>query len=93
MKAGNLAAQAFGGLIEAGVLGDMDGKRGIRAWGWLFIIEGVLTIFLPWWLFPFFQTIWWVWLLERKLMHWYSIYNCWYAVPLAYASLVALVVG
>jgi len=36
---------------------------------------------------------WWVWLLERKLMHWYSIYNCWYAVPLAYASLVALVVG
>ena len=37
--------------------------------------------------------MWWVWLLERKLMHWYSIYNCWYAVPLAYASLVALVVG
>ena len=37
--------------------------------------------------------VWWVWLLERKLMHWYSIYNCWYAVPLAYASLVALVVG
>jgi len=57
MKAGNLAAQAFGGLIEAGVLGDMHGKRGIRAWGWLFIIKGVLTIFLPWWLFPFFQTI------------------------------------
>jgi MFS family permease len=46
MNAGNLAAQAFGGLIAAGVLGDMDGDRGILAWRWLFIIEGVLTIFL-----------------------------------------------
>jgi MFS family permease len=46
MNAGNLAAQAFGGLIAAGVLGDMDGGRGIWAWRLLFIIEGVLTIFL-----------------------------------------------
>jgi hypothetical protein len=45
INAGNLAAQAFGDLIAAGVLGDMDGKRGIRAWRWLFIIEDILTIF------------------------------------------------
>lgn len=35
MNCGNLAAQAFGGLIAAGVLGNMDGKSGIRAWRWL----------------------------------------------------------
>ncbi|KAF2166180.1 hypothetical protein M409DRAFT_23369 [Zasmidium cellare ATCC 36951] len=44
INAGNLAAQAFGGLIAAGILGDMEGAAGIRAWRWLFIIEGVLTI-------------------------------------------------
>lgn len=45
MNAGNLLAQAFGGLIAAGVLGNMEGKAGIRAWRWLFIIEGSLTVF------------------------------------------------
>lgn len=44
MNAGNLLAQAFGGLIAAGVLSNMEGKEGIRAWRWLFIIEGCLTI-------------------------------------------------
>ncbi|KAF7190329.1 MFS transporter prlL [Pseudocercospora fuligena] len=44
INAGNLAAQAFGGLIAAGILGDMEGVRGIRAWRWLFIIEGILTV-------------------------------------------------
>lgn len=41
INAGNLAAQAFGGLIAAGILGDMDGKGGIRAWRWLFIVGPV----------------------------------------------------
>jgi MFS family permease len=45
LNAGNLAAQAFGGLIAAGILGNMDGSSGIAGWRWLFIIEGVLTIF------------------------------------------------
>ncbi|RDW65060.1 hypothetical protein BP6252_10711 [Coleophoma cylindrospora] len=45
MNAGNLLAQAFGGLIAAGVLGDMEGKSGMRAWRWLFVIEGVITVF------------------------------------------------
>ena len=45
LNAGNLAAQAFGGLIAAGILSGMEGKQGIRAWRWLFIVEGCLTIF------------------------------------------------
>jgi MFS family permease len=44
LNAGNLGAQAFGGLIAAGVLGNMEGASGIRAWRWLFIIEGVITV-------------------------------------------------
>ena len=45
LNLGNLAAQAFGGLIAAGILGDMEGKGGVRAWKWLFIIEGAITVF------------------------------------------------
>lgn len=46
LNLGNLAAEAFGGLIAAGILGNMEGKSGIRAWRWLFIIEGVVTVAL-----------------------------------------------
>jgi sugar phosphate permease len=35
-------AGAFGGLVASGI-GKMDGKRGIEAWRWIFILEGVLT--------------------------------------------------
>ncbi|CAH0028714.1 unnamed protein product, partial [Clonostachys rhizophaga] len=41
-----LSPQAFGGLIAAGILANMEDKAGIRAWRWLFIIEGVLTVAL-----------------------------------------------
>lgn len=44
LNSGNLAAQAFGGLIAAGILGDMEGALGLAAWRWLFIIEGAITI-------------------------------------------------
>lgn len=44
LNAGNLAAQAFGGLIAAGILGDMEGALGLAAWRWLFIIEGAVTV-------------------------------------------------
>lgn len=46
LNLGNLAAQGFGGLIAAGILADMEGASGVRAWRWLFIIEGVITVFL-----------------------------------------------
>lgn len=44
LNVGNLVAQAFGGLIAAGILGRMEGTAGVRAWRWLFILEGVITV-------------------------------------------------
>ncbi|KAH9896379.1 allantoate permease [Xylariomycetidae sp. FL2044] len=41
---GSSLANAFGGLIGAGVLGNLSGAHGIAGWRWLFIIEGVITI-------------------------------------------------
>ncbi|KAJ6504733.1 MFS general substrate transporter, partial [Mycena vitilis] len=41
---GFLLASAFGPLIAAGILANMEGKQGIRAWRWLFYIEGAITI-------------------------------------------------
>ncbi|KAJ5111600.1 hypothetical protein N7532_002135 [Penicillium argentinense] len=42
--AGSSLANAFGGLIGAGVLGNLDGNHGIAGWRWLFIIEGCITV-------------------------------------------------
>ncbi|KAF7164165.1 hypothetical protein CNMCM5623_008855 [Aspergillus felis] len=42
--AGSSLANAFGGLIGAGVLGNLDGVHGIAGWRWLFIIEGSITV-------------------------------------------------
>ncbi|PLB53833.1 permease of the major facilitator superfamily [Aspergillus steynii IBT 23096] len=41
---GSLLSGAFGNLIAAGILNGLDGHRGISAWQWLYIIEGVITI-------------------------------------------------
>ncbi|KAJ6150418.1 hypothetical protein N7471_001617 [Penicillium samsonianum] len=41
---GSLLAGAFSGLIAAGITDSMDGVRGLRAWRWLFIIEGTITV-------------------------------------------------
>ena len=38
-------AGAFGGLL-ASAIGKMEGIRGYHAWRWVFILEGILTIFL-----------------------------------------------
>lgn len=44
LYAGSLISGAFSGLIAAGITGNMDGTRGLRAWRWLFIIEGAITV-------------------------------------------------
>lgn len=44
LNAGNILAQGFGGLVAAGVLGGMEGAAGIRAWRWLFVLEGAITV-------------------------------------------------
>ncbi|KAK9235607.1 major facilitator superfamily domain-containing protein [Lipomyces kononenkoae] len=41
---GNALANMFGGLIGAGVLGNLSGTRGISGWRWLFIIDGSVTV-------------------------------------------------
>ncbi|KAK0469862.1 major facilitator superfamily domain-containing protein [Desarmillaria tabescens] len=55
LYSGLLISNAFGSSIAAGILGEMEGKRGIRAWRWLFYIEGSITIcigLLSMWLLP-----------------------------------------
>ncbi|KAF7298351.1 MFS domain-containing protein [Mycena kentingensis (nom. inval.)] len=37
---------AFGGLIAYGITMNLNGAKGHRAWQWIFIIEGVITIFI-----------------------------------------------
>ncbi|KAL0574877.1 hypothetical protein V5O48_007089 [Marasmius crinis-equi] len=52
---GLLISNAFGSLMAAGILANMEGKRGIRAWRWLFFIEGAITMFIGFcamWLLP-----------------------------------------
>ncbi|BDD59989.1 hypothetical protein MAP00_005155 [Monascus purpureus] len=43
---GSLLSGAFGNLIAAGILGGLDGHRGLSAWQWLYIIEGSITMFV-----------------------------------------------
>lgn len=41
---GSLLSGAFSGLISAGVTNGLDGAKHLRAWRWLFIIEGAITV-------------------------------------------------
>jgi hypothetical protein len=41
---GSLISGAFGNLIAAGILNGLNGKRGLSAWQWLYIVEGSITI-------------------------------------------------
>ncbi|KAJ4324615.1 hypothetical protein N0V94_001185 [Neodidymelliopsis sp. IMI 364377] len=43
---GNLLASSFSGLIAAGVFAGMEGKAGLEGWRWLFIIQGLITVFV-----------------------------------------------
>ncbi|KAF1981492.1 MFS general substrate transporter [Aulographum hederae CBS 113979] len=44
LYSGSLLSGAFSGLIAAGITNGMDGAGGLRAWRWLFIIEGAITV-------------------------------------------------
>ncbi|KAJ9114534.1 hypothetical protein QFC20_001407 [Naganishia adeliensis] len=44
LYSGNLISNAFGSLVAAGVLNNMQGVAGHAAWRWLFFIEGALTM-------------------------------------------------
>jgi MFS family permease len=69
-----LISGAFSGLIAAGVKSHLNGARGMLAWRWLFIIEGVITIFIAlcsYLILPNFpRTTTWLTEEERQLAVW-----------------------
>ncbi|GAD97682.1 MFS transporter [Paecilomyces variotii No. 5] len=74
LYSGSLISGAFSGLITAGITGNMDYTRGLRAWRWLFIIEGAITIvvaFLSMFILPNFpRTTGWLTEQEKELAAW-----------------------
>ncbi|KAH8196116.1 hypothetical protein TruAng_009715 [Truncatella angustata] len=74
LYSGSLLSGAFGGLIAAGILKNMDGVAGLHAWKWLFIIESVLTIivaFVAFFCLPDLpRTTRWLNEQERELAAW-----------------------
>ena len=74
LYSGLLLSGAFSGLISAGITNGLDGAKGLRAWRWLFIIEGVITIFiafLAYFALPNFpRTTSWLTENERQLAIW-----------------------
>ena len=74
LYSGSLLSGAFSGLIAAGITNGLDGARGMRAWRWLFIIEGVITIFFAfcaYFMLPDFpRTTKWLTQEEKQLAIW-----------------------
>lgn len=74
LYSGSLLSGAFSGLISAGITNGLNGARGLRAWRWLFIIEGVITIviaFFAYFALPNFpRTTTWLTENERQLAIW-----------------------
>lgn len=74
LYSGSLLSGAFGGLIAAGIVQNMDHLHGLRAWRWLFIIEGGVTIgvaFMGYFLLPNFpRTTPWLTEQEKELAAW-----------------------
>ncbi|KAF8967940.1 MFS transporter [Flammula alnicola] len=71
LYAGLIISNAFGSLMAAGILSRMEGKLGVRAWRWLFYIEGALTIVIGLqaiWLLPDYpDNTRWISAAERRL--------------------------
>ena len=74
LYSGSLLSGAFSGLISAGITNGLDGAKGLRAWRWLFIIEGAITIviaFAAYLVLPNFpRTTTWLTENERELAIW-----------------------
>ncbi|KAH9906848.1 major facilitator superfamily domain-containing protein [Xylariomycetidae sp. FL2044] len=74
LYSGALISGAFSGLISAGITANMDGTRGLGAWQWLFIIEGVVTVvvaFAAYFILPNFpRTTTWLSEEEKALAIW-----------------------
>ena len=74
LYSGALISGAFSGLITAGIKNGLDGARGLRAWRWMFIIEGVITIFVAFCAYlalpNFPRTTTWLTEEERQLAVW-----------------------
>ncbi|KAF1927177.1 pantothenate transporter liz1 [Didymella exigua CBS 183.55] len=71
LYSGSLISGAFGGLITAGITGNMNGLHGLRAWRWVFILEGIVTViiaFTAYFILPNFpRTTKWLTEEERQL--------------------------
>lgn len=71
---GNLISGAFSGLISAGITDGLDGAKNLRAWRWLFIIEGAMTVVVAttgYFVLPNFpRTTSWLTEDERQLAIW-----------------------
>ncbi|KAF2496780.1 pantothenate transporter liz1 [Lophium mytilinum] len=74
LYSGSLISGAFGGLITAGITSNMDGTKGLRAWRWVFIIEGAITVVIAaasFFILPNFpRTTSWLTEEERQLAVW-----------------------
>lgn len=71
---GSLVSGAFSGLISAGITKNLDGARNLRAWRWLFIIEGTVTVVIAvagYFILPNFpRTTTWLTENERQVAIW-----------------------
>ncbi|KAF2008908.1 pantothenate transporter liz1 [Aaosphaeria arxii CBS 175.79] len=71
LYSGSLISGAFGGLVTAGITSNMDNIHGLRAWRWVFILEGIITVIIAvsaFWVLPNFpRTTTWLSEEERQL--------------------------
>jgi len=74
MYSGSLISGAFSGLITAGITNGLTETRGLRAWRWMFIIEGAVTVVIAcacFFVLPNFpRTTKWLTEQERQLAIW-----------------------
>jgi len=61
---GLIISNAFGSLMAAGILNNMEGALGVRGWRWLFYVEGAITMtvgFIAMFTLPDYpRNTWWL---------------------------------